>query len=48
MILTIVLNPKVSIIRKNKADQTGGRGIFDMPSGYTINARPGPEKRGKI
>lgn len=44
---TIVLKPNVSIIRKNKADQTGGKGIRDMPSGYTMNARPGPEMREK-
>ncbi len=37
-------NPKVNNMKKKQMDQKGAPGIFDMPSGYAIKARPGPAK----
>ena len=37
-------NPTMMIIQKNKADQSGAKGICAIAFGYAINTSPGPEE----
>ena len=41
---TCELKPSMVIMIKNKIAQSGGSGMVAIASGYTTNARPGPEK----
>ncbi len=41
----VLSNPNVINIRKNIMDQKLDNGIVAIASGYTINTKPGPEKK---
>ncbi len=42
--LTELSNPRVNNMKKNRMAHNGEIGIWEIPSGYTMKARPGPEK----
>ena len=42
LILTWLSIPRRNTVKKNMADQSGARGIWDTPLGYAIKANPGP------
>ena len=42
--LTWLPSPRVNNMKKKRIDQKGAPGILAIPSGYAMNAKPGPAK----